>query len=234
MAHTILERLEFETLTGFTLDSETDARFNIMADVAIAELEQLLGWPLDPDSWDNQYIEIGKSRDEFSCPDIDSEDLEAPDTVIGKYRIYTARKGDVYLNIDPALAIHAVKIVRNGVTCKTYDVDDYRVKYDNGNPQIIRYIELWSPITLCGCLVMDDRMEVAIDADWAYEEVPIELKKMLSAMMLLGIDSKSDVKSESVVSHSYTKFDKKDISTVYERSLRKYAGPKGTAKRKLT
>lgn len=235
MSHSIIEPLEFEALTGFPVTTENADRFEILSDAAVSELEQLLGWPLNPETWDNQYIEIGKSRNEWSCPSADSDDLDDPDEVEGKYRLFTAHVGDTYLAIDPAEEIHAVKVVQNGVTCKHYEDDEFKPKIINGAVQTVKYIELGKPFGVCGCDVVDDLLHIAVDADWAYSEgIPFDLKKVLAAIILEGMDVKRDVKSESVISHSYTKFDRSDYRKTYQTTLQRYAGPNGIVKRRIT
>lgn len=234
MSHTIIDQLDFQALTGYELDDTQASRFDTIAEAVIAELEMLLGWPLDPDSWDNQYIEIGKSQIEGFCPDADSDaELDSPDAVVGSYRLYTFDQAtDVYLPIDPATAIHAVKMVENNITCKTYEAREYLFKTMNGAPQIIKYIGI-KKLMCISCARVKGPRTFAIDADWAYEELPADLKKVLADMIAYQMDEKSDVKSESVVSHSYSKFDRGTPLQIHARTLQRYAGPHGTATRRL-
>jgi hypothetical protein len=232
VAHEILDQLEFTNLTGVEVSSDLEDRYHYTVELAIKHLEQLLGWPLVPEDWDNQYLEIGKSRVESSCPDADDENLDAPDAVIGSYRYFTLVRGDVFLAIDPATEIHKVKFVKNGVTCKDYEPKDYQLKYMNGNPQIIKFIGITK--YMCSCVNIKEDRQFAIDADWAFEDIPVELKKVLADMIADELDPKKDIKSESVVSHSYTKFDREPAVARNMDTIKRYAGPNGTATRRLT
>ncbi len=241
MAHSVLDQLEFEALTGMKLDDDQSDRYHSVASVAVAEMESLLGWPLIPDDWENQYLEIGKSTDDSSCPAVDAdgfadedpdEELDAPDAVVGKYRLFTLKKGDPFLFIDPATAIHAVKFIQDGVTRKSYESDEYIVRTQNGNPSVIRYLGIKK--LMCACVrILADR-QFAVDADWAYETIPTELKKILADTIAGELDPKSDIKSESVISHSYTKFDRSAEKEKQLVIIRKYAGPHGSVTRSLT
>lgn len=233
MAHSFLDELEYENLTGNDLDESQEDRYHAIVEAAVVQLEELLGWPLVPDSWDNQYIEIGKSKSNLSCPDVD-DDLDPPDEVVNAYRIFTLQVGDPWLAIDPATEIHSVKYIRGNVTCKEYELDEYVPKYTNGSPSVIKYLGIRK--LMCDCVRIREPREFAVDADWAYEDAetfPITLKKVLAEMVADEMDPKKDVRSESVVSHSYTKFDHVSVQDKHIAVLRRYAGPHGLVSRRL-
>ena len=80
-----MDQSTYTNLTGKTVDN-TD-RFNALSRATKAQMEDALGWPLCPDDWGNQYIEIGKTRDDCSCSDVDTSDLDDPDEVVSSYRV---------------------------------------------------------------------------------------------------------------------------------------------------
>lgn len=238
MAHQILDKLAYEALTGECLDDSQTPRFNMVSEYVQAKLEEMLGWPLNPEDWANQYVEIGKSKSNLSCPDVD-DDLDPPDAVIGAYRFFTLQVGDPWLAIDPATEIHAVKYIRGEVTCKEYDTDEYVPKYGNGSPSTVRFIGIRK--LMCDCVRIREPRSFAVDADWAYANtddgestLPMELKKVLADMIGEEMNPKKDIKSESVVSHSYTKYDKTSVIEQSMQTIQRYAGPHGLATRRLT
>lgn len=241
-----MEQSTFTNLTGITLSSSQQSRFTSVSDLAAERLEELLGWPLDPCDWDDQYIEIGKTRSEWwSYPDVDTSDLDAPDEVEGATRLYTWNPNDPYLFIDPAVTIHAVKVVKNGVTYKTFDPNDYSLRLVNGRETFGKYIQFsdalcgwWGPIwdrdPIVSLLASQrradgDYVQIAVDADWAFDELPGALKDAWAGFVNYRFDLKRDVKSESMLSHSYTKATHVDPEVTYASVLKKYVGPKGTA-----
>lgn len=247
-----MDESTFTALTGTQLGSIDSDRFYSVLAVATAELEKQLGYPLDPSDWSNLYIETGKTQDE-SCPDVvtDDTDLDDPDEVEGAYRLYSYTPTDRFLHIDPALAIHKVKLVNDGITYKTFDDDDsdneFMVKWENANPQITQYLDLsqsqW-PQQLWPCWKRLGAYQLAVDADWAWEVeeeagegspavygIPQDLMSVLAHMTadaFRGHDE-ADVQSESRGTHSYTKYDKQTTAERYP-ILKEYAGPNGLAK----
>lgn len=228
-----MEQERYESLSGTTLDESQSSRFETVNDVAVAELEKILGYPLDPTTWENLYNETGKTEDECPCPDVDTDNLQDPDPVVGKYRLYDYYPTDKYLAIDPATAIHNVKLVKDDVTFKTYEEDDYRVNWKSGKPKVAKYLELcWKDHCLCACVRRCDCVQVAVDATWAYTALPLELEQILAEMIFVGYEdwNRKGIKSESRGTHSYTKLDKQDWLTKFP-ILASYAGPNGTATR---
>lgn len=229
-----MDQSTFIQLTGY---EECGAdRLDSALLLAQAELETLLGWPLDPADWENQYTEIGISQD-GSC-DPDQENLALPDEVIGSYRIYRWRESDRFLAIDPATAVHAVKLIKNGITCKVFDSKEYSPVWKNGSTPYFKYLDLCRDCILaCYCALCDEGCyQLAVDADWAFADeeasvLPLELQNVLAQIALHNLDPKKDIKSESITSHSYTKYDNIAPTTKYSSIITKYAGPNGLAKR---
>lgn len=247
-----MDQKTFTNLTGVILTDSQVARFGSLVEACGQKLEDLLGWPLDPSDWGNQYLEIGKTKCEWwTCPSVDTPDLDDPDPVVGRTRLYTWRPSDPYLFVDPALKIHKVKLVKNGITYRTFEVNDYSLRLMNGRSTYGRYIEfadclyrwldLWyyNPDILALVVASrapdGDYLQVAIDADWAFPEddennltLPLPLQMAWADFIAYRIDLKRDVKSESVLSHSYTRNVTPDPEMVHADEIRKYAGPKGT------
>lgn len=243
-----MDQPTFTQLTGITLSSSQSARFDSVAELASETLEEMLGWPLDPCDWDDQYLEIGKTKDEWwNCPDVDTSDLDPADEVQGATRLFTWNPDEPYLFIDPATEIYAVKLVKDGITYRTFDTDDYSLRLQNGRETYGRYIQFcdsfwrwWSPVWSRPAVVSllgsgrradGDYLQVAIDADWAFDDVPTTLLKVQADMMAYDFDLKRDVKSESILSHSYTRNVRQNPEVQYARTVAKYVGPRGTAHR---
>lgn len=241
-----MDQSTFTNLTGITLSSSQSTRFDSVAELAGDRLEEMLGWPLDPSNWDDQYLEIGKTKDEWwDCLSIDTSNLDAPDAVIGATRLYTWNPAEAYLFIDPAVKIHAVKLVRNGVTYRTFEPSKYSLRMMNGRETYGKYLqfghelhawilELWPRPQIATLLASQrradgDRVQVAIDADWAFDELPATLNEVWAEFINYKLDLKRDVKSESFTSHSYSRNAHPDPAVVYAASIAKYVGPKGTA-----
>lgn len=241
-----MDQSTFTKLTGLTLSSSQSARLSSVAELAGEALEELLGWPLDPTSWENQYIEIGKSKDEWGCFSTDTSNLDPPDEVVGKTRLYKWNPHDQYLHIDPAKTIHALKIVRNGVTYKTFKTSEYSLKMENGLPPFGKYIQIghefrawlgyfWPQPFLF--FPYDQRrhdahyLQVAVDADWSFDDLPTKLQKVQADLIYYELDMRRDFKSETMLSHSYSRNPHPDPTTVHAATLAKYLGPNGTAQR---
>jgi hypothetical protein len=225
---------EFTALTGITLDSSETTRFATIEEKATKELERQLGYPLDPSDWENLYNETGKASD-CPCPDVDIEELEPPDAVVGTYRLYDFYPDDRFLHIDPATEINRVKLVNNSVTYKTFNDEDneneYLVKWENGDPQFARYLDLegcvWRP-----CWKRMKYVQLAVDAEWGFEEIPVELQSILADLIANGYERPNlDIQSESRGSHSYTRGEGKTLSEKYP-ALAEFAGPNGLAVQK--
>lgn len=236
-----MDQSTFTSLTGITPTTSQAARLSTVADLANESLEEMLGWPLNPDDWDNQYTEIGKVKtgSDWSSPDVD--DLDPPDEVIGKTRVYDWNPADPYLFLDPAKVINSVKLVRNGVTYKTFDTNRYSLQLVNGRETFGRYLEMHHEV--CSWVwglpnewpLFERRsgasfVQIAIDADWAFEDVPTQLQKVLADMIYYELDViHRDIKSESILSHSYSRNAHADPTVTHATTLAKYAGPNGTA-----
>lgn len=242
-----MDQSTFTKLTGISLSASQSARFETAANLSAEQVQELLGWPLDPNDWENQYIEIGKTKDEWwDCPVVDTSDLLPPDPVIGATRLYTWNPFESYLSIDPATTIHALKLVRNGVTYKTFNTNEYSLRDQNSfNGPWGKYVQirddvhrwmlaLWPMPDIHELFALErradgDHVQVAIDADWAFDELPGTLQTAWAEVTNYNLDTKRDVKTESILSLSYSRNPHPDPTLRYASTFRKYAGPRGSA-----
>jgi hypothetical protein len=200
----------------------------------------MLGYPLCPDDWDNQYIEKGKTN---GCFCTEPENLEPPDDVVNAYRFYTWNWRDRFLPIDPATKIHAVKLVQGDITIRTFTTKQYFPQWKNGYDQtpLAWYLAIdrhacgvisdcyWDPFTGWPFPLTWDHhrrgLLVAVDADWAFDRVPLELQQVWADMIAYSMDDRRDIKSESAGTHSYTRFGKEDPTVSHATVIAEYAGP---------
>ena len=218
---------EYETLTGTTVSASNQAVVEAQLNRVKAILETLLGYTLTPDDvLENLYNELGISPLECSCSSVDVDNLNPADEVEYAYRLYRYNHKDKYLFVDPFTEINKVKLVKDGVTIKVLDPDEYRVQY--GRDGIGKYIEVCDGcFCVCDC---DDCVQLAVDANWVFETIPDDLLYVWADMVTFYADCKQDVRSESIGAHSYTKFDKTPPETIPTNKavLVKYAGPWGS------
>lgn len=224
---------QYELISGVTVTNE--ALYNAAIRRSTAVLENMLGYTLDPTKVDqNLYNEEGKSQDECACSNVTA--LSPPDPVVGAYRLFPYDETEEYLHIDPFTEIHAVKLVKNNVTIKTFDLADLRIQH----APVSRYIEVCKNcFCYCSC---KDCIQIAVDGDWLWpldgsvNTFPDDLLTVWADFITYDADCKSNVKSESIGAHSYTKFtDKEPWKEAWVRAiLLRYAGPWGTIVRKST
>lgn len=218
---------EYQELSGINVASKDVDRVTATISKTQKILEGMLGYSLDTRDT-NEYDEIGKTITECPC-DINLNNLSAPDSVEFAYRLFTYREDDKYLSIDPATVIYAVKLVKDGVTVKTLDSDDYRAHFKNGLIKFIERRKLW-------CDVECEFVQLAVDAEWAFEEVPDDLLYIWADMITYYSDLNKDIKSQVLGTHSYTKFDNREPENKSQNLsvIKKYAGPNGSLNRTVT
>lgn len=226
---------KYQTLTGITVADSEQALIKASIRKTKSILENLLGYSLSKsEANDNQYEEKGKSAaDCLFGNDIDEDNLLPADSVTGAYRLFSYNNADEFFMTDPFTRLYKVKLVfikpgedPNGVTIKTFDDDDIRVHMKQGFSKYIQRCE--DCFCLCAC---DDCIQIAIDADWMFEGcLPDELLYVWCDMVTYESDCKKDIKSESLGTHSYTKFDRKDPQFFDSNIavIKKYAGPNGS------
>ena len=226
---------EYETLTGITVPVASQARVTAQIARTQAILESILGYSLDPAiASDNQYDELGISTTD--CPCETPTDLNPAEPVQFAYRLFPYNTKDSILSIDPALSINQVKLVRNGITFKT--IDDWHGISKNGFIKYLQQIECW-----CSCCQDCEAVQLAVDAVWIGAEVdyndvvlPADLQGVWADMITYYSCPKTNIKSETLGSHSYTRFaDEKPETVLFNQSIiKKYVGPNGLWARIIT
>lgn len=223
---------QYQALTGITVPASRTAFVTAQLERTRYLLEDMLGYTLDSDLVDdNQYTETGIRSDECASPDNDA-DLADPEAVVNAYRLFPYNEKDKYLLIDPASAIHAVKLVNGSVTYKIFESDEYRPHYERGIIKALEKIDdcWWR----CACWCADRGFQLAVDAEWLWEsDIPTDLQLLWADMTTYYSNAKKDVKSETLGPHSYTKYDRSEPQ--FESSavamVKRYSGPLGSVRR---
>lgn len=225
---------KYTELTGIAVSDEALITAQIRRTKSM--LETLLGYPLSKQGASvNLYNELGKSQTECACPDVDTENLNPADDVIGAYRLFSFNPHDAFLAVDPFTQLNAVKLVfvkqgeePNGVTIRTLDPDEVRMQI--GRSGWSKYIQRCEAcICTCDCT---DCVQLAVDANWMFEScLPDDLMYVWADMVTYYADCKRNIKSESITTHSYTKFDNTppESEPVTLATIQRYAGPNGSA-----
>jgi hypothetical protein len=232
----------YQTLTGITVEASQQAIVIAQINRTQRILETMLGFTLDPELVStNLYNEQGKTAIECACPNVES-DLLPPDPVVFAYRLYDYNHKDKYFHVDPFTDVYSVKLVRDGVTVKTFDEKDYRLSMKQGFGKFIENCQ--KKICFCDCRCV----QLAVDAHWLFNCDPSigdssigciqdDLLYVWADMITYYVDCKKDIKQESVGSHSYTKFDRDEKPEYLKHNLavlNKYAGPLGSLTKVLT
>lgn len=227
---------EYETLSGITVSSGNAKKVEAQIKRTQRILEEMLGFTLTKSLVNtNEYTETGKTQDTYLCYyEVNEENLDAPDAVVNAYRLFPYNKADRFLLIDPASAIHKVKLIKDSVTYRTLEADDFRKDYKRG---VIKYLEQYKHCW-CGCdLLYCDGLQLAVDADWLWDTtLPEDLMQVWADMVTYYSHNKKEIKSESLGTHSYTKFDrtKPEEESINMATIKRYAGPNGPLIRTIT
>jgi len=230
---------KYTELTGIEVPSSKEASVKAHIRRTQAKLESMLGFTLDSRKTNtNIYNELGKTKTELSCLNVETSDLLPADEVIGSYRLYRFNSADEFLHIDPFVNINKVKLVHiktgdfdeaSGVTLKTFE--DNEVYAQIGRDGIGKYI-LRHPQLFCGCSHNHKHeVQLAVDANWMFEGcLPLDLQYVWADMVEYYSNPKSRIRSESIEGHSYTKSEIVAPETEKENLaiIRKYAGPYGS------
>lgn len=230
---------ELSNLTGLNIPKRDYKRYNAQIARTQKILETLLGFTLDQGSVDtNYYEELGKLAT-LGCPCptvvVDEDSLNDPDEVVYAYRMFAYNRRDKYIKLDPFTEINAVKLVKNGVTYKTFDTSEYRIHIENGG--LSKYLEICES---CGCNIeCENCVQLAVDADWLWDEdatIPEDLLGVWADMVVYYSNQNRDIKSETMGPHSYTKFDRGiiELQEINRSILLRYAGSNGTITHTLT
>lgn len=235
-----MDLTKYVELTGITPPAAENDKYNAVIRRSISMLETMLGFTLTPANVnENLYNEVGKSTNDCACPSvaIDEDNLADPDSVVTAYRLFPYNDLDQFLQIDPFTAVHKVKLVyvkatadNRGITLKTFDTDSVRVNF--GRNGVGKYLEVCRTCW-CQCDCAGDCVQLAVDADWVWPEgsdIPDELLYVLADMVTYYADVKRNIKSESITTHSYTKFENTPAETIPSNLtiIKKYAGPNGS------
>jgi hypothetical protein len=222
----------YQTLSGITVLDSQLARVTAAIARTQAILETMLGYSLDPViALQNQYNESGISSVECD----DDSALDPADPVETAYRIFPYNRHDKYLNIDPATSINKVKLIRNNITVLV--IDDYRVDYKNG---LIKYLR--QEKCFYRCYDECHNVQLAVDAVWLggddyqLQDLPDDLLFVWSDMITFYADAKRNIRSETLATHSYTKFTNQPPEMLSHNMavLNKYVGPNGSLNKTLT
>lgn len=172
---------------------------------AIAVLEGMLGYSLDSELRNENQVT----------------------SLTGANRLFLMNKNDEFVKIDPAYSISGVKLFVNF----EFEEDlEYNVVERNG---LVKYIVPDYSLP-CGCRSLCDcnNYQIAVNADWAFSEgkIPDDLLSVIAEMGNYYSDLKKDIKSESLGTHSYTRFDriKPETDSSNLEIIKRYAGPKGS------
>ena len=233
---------QYTVLTGRNYPTSKHRLIDAQIRRARSQLENLLGFTLDPELvTKNFYNELGKSE-ECSCLNVDPEITEEADPVFGAYRLFPYNESDIYQHIDPFTSVYAVKQVRlngdekSGITIKEFDNFVPHFNRDIG-----KYVELcscWCSCACKGCLML------AVDAYWLFPNIgdssvgdssvglstlPDDLLYVWADFVTAYVDT-SGIKSKTVGAHSWTKFDRilPEEDKKNRAILSRYAGPRGS------
>lgn len=235
---------EYQTLTGVTVPTSKQTLYTAKIAQAQTVLETMLGYTLNPDNVStNLYNETGKTAIECARPSATSESgLTAADAVSGAYRVFDFDPRDEYFHVDPLCAVYNVKLIKDNVTYKTFDSYEYRVQYKSA-ANISDYSGEWSNM-IENCLSQVQRnscadcFQLAVDAEWLWEEssdIPTDLLYVQAELATYYAEGKEDIKSQTLGSHSYTRFDKSPEAKLRNSAVvKKYAGPFGAASKVYT
>lgn len=216
---------KYTQLTGKTVSEAEKPAFNAMIRRTRAMLETLLGFTLNPE---NLYRELGKSRRDCACPNVDTSTLLPADEAEGVYKLFPYNSLDRYFHVDPFKEVYKVKLVYvegNGefVTIKEFK----NAKPQYGRDGIGNYIEkCLECVCDCSC---DDCVQLAVDADWL-DCLPDDLMYLWADMIDYQLDCTKDLKSQSVEGHSWAKADTRSPEELPHNVLllKRYAGPYGS------
>ncbi len=228
---------DYETLTGTTVAESAKKLTLAQIRRTTSMLETMLGYTLSPDlAKTNIYKELGKTTRDCFCPQsFDEDDLLPADTVTGSYRLFDYNPNDVFHLIDPYKTVYKAKLVYTktgsgdtGITIRTFDDDQIRVHTNNEG--FGKYLEHCKE---CLCRCEDNCVQLAVDADWLWgedDELPVDLQYVLADMVTYYSDSKRNIRSESITTHSYTKFDNvaPEMEPTNIAIIKKYAGQRGS------
>lgn len=267
MQEGLLDIQTFEDITGIVLEDEDQIRmFDRANSRASRLLIKYLGW--DP-NYKEIYEEAGISNIPGSCPTEEQLTLwrqdpqkypyfTPADVTKGKVRIFPYYPEDANYFIDPAIAVHTVKIIKILSSDQRQYITVYKLAPEDWNQKtninfvlehapVIRFLEICkAPTQLsCTCDQSNPCYMLAVDADWV-RNLPEDLLYLLADLIVLYMQNQPSlnrentyaIKSESVDGHSVSY----DTSTVdvnsrnteeevlepYRKMIDYYIGPYST------
>lgn len=163
----------------------------------ISTYESLTGKtvPASKESFYNAMI----TRSKVILENILGYSLDLQDSSTTRYFIYNER--DQYIKLDPFISITSIKLVNDDTDEIIFDAEDYRIHHE---ANITRFIQLEKDYYREGSLIYKN-VQLKVDAEWEWTELPIELKLLWADMITYATDEKKDIKSETLGTHSYTK-----------------------------
>lgn len=228
---------KYQELTGTTVSAADTAKVTATLNRVQRMLETMLGFTLDPTLVNqNLYTETGKTPTDWCpCPNVEMGNLLPPDPVVFAYRLYPYNRLDKFLSVDPFSAVHAVKLVKDGVTLRTFLPEEFRV--DIGRDGWAKFFEL---CRTCRCTpTCTNCAQLAVDATWLWDDeddIPDDLLYVWADMVTFYGNENFGVKSQTLGTHSYTLFDNVAPQDKSENIavLMRYAGPFGSLARTVT
>lgn len=197
---------KYQELTGITVAASQVAFINAQINRTKNILEDLLGYSLSP-------------------------------TTGSSIRIFPYHKHDNYLLIDPASSITTVRLIRGDEEIEVLELDDdYHIYEKNGYIKYLTrcYDDRW-------CICRDycrscAQLEVTGVWLWPEDGIPEDLLYVWADMVTYNGDCKNNIKSETLGTHSYTKFSREDplTETNNQAIILKYAGGNGSIIRNIT
>ena len=227
-----MEIEDFEELTGVTLTDAQRDQYDTVMNKALKRFQRLLGWELrSADNYEEvgQYLSASFLIDqrviqEMADDNTLDEYLQEPDELINTWRLYPYYDVNTNLRIDPATAIHRVKLVYPLI-----EEEDQFITVCNltkyiplvgksvGRTNYITYIKkLADAPGECPCRWMESgNPMLAVDAEWLSRKYPDELAYILADAIIyeyqnpikFTADANRKLKTytESVDGHSISK-----------------------------
>ena len=264
MEEGFLDIADFRDITGLALEDEEDIRmFNRANSRASRKLAQYLGWT---PTYRAAYEEAAISKNQGVCPTeeqlaqwqedpIEYDYFDEAETEVGTIKLFPYYPEDANYFIDPAVAVHSVKIVKvlssdaqQFITVTKLAPDDWdqktNIAFTVSRKPTIKWIEICNAPTSLPCKCEEGRScyMLAIDGDWV-KQLPDDLKYLLADLILfymqhqpkLSADSTYAISSESVDGHSVSyntnvknasaKNTEDEVMEPYADMLKNFIGP---------
>lgn len=233
-----MDLTKYTELTGITVDSSNEAAVKANIRRTKSKLEAALGYTLKPKYL---YTEQGKVQFEGHLPlpiDNEVDNLLPPDEEQGIIKLFDYKESDRFLHIDPYQNVYSAKLVypmRDGDFITVVKLDNVVAHYDgNGIGKFLeKHYEWFNWAWYRTWLISWDAnsgagLQLAVDADWI-DCYPDDVMYLWADMVTYYSDPDSNIKSESVTGHSWTKAtnDAPETSAENKAILSRYAGPRG-------